>query len=272
LSSTDARGPVPPAARAAVGIDPRIRARRIEVQRGAGRRRLRRLVDVGLVLAVLAAFVGALRTPLLQVRSLRVTGAAETPAAQVLERSGIHKGQQLVDVHLRSAAAAVAALPWVGRVQVHRSLDGSVAIRVTERTPAALVGEGDGALVVDAEGRILARRADVPTVAAALVRVAGLPGGLTPGAFLPGHPEDALALAQRLGAAVPGAIAEVSVGRELVATLAQGGQVTFGDPSHLPAKLRSLQTVLDEVDLTCLEVMDLRVPASPVLTRRQGCS
>ena len=256
----------------AVAIDPRIRARRIEVQRDAGRRRLRRLVDVGLVLAVAACFVGALKTPLLQVRTIRVTGAAETPAAQVVEHSGIRKGQPLVDLHLRSAAAAVAALPWVGRVQLQRSMGGSVAIRVTERTPAAVVGEGDRALVVDAEGRVLARTSDVPTVAAALVRVAGLPAGLTPGAFLPGHPQDALALAQRLAAAVPGAIAEVSVGKELVATLAQGGQVTFGDPTHLAAQLRSLQTVLDEVDLRCLDVLDLRVPASPVLTRRQACS
>jgi cell division protein FtsQ len=265
-------GPAPGPSGAPVAIDPRIRARRIEVQRDAGRRRLRRVIDAGLVLGVAALFVGALRTPLLQVRALRVSGTAETPTAQVLQRAGIRKGQQLVDVHLGSAADRIAALPWVGRVQLHRGLDGTVTIRVTERTPAAVVGEGDGTLVVDADGRVLARATDVPSVAAELVRVAGLPADLEPGAFLPGRPQDALALAQRLGAAVPGAIAEVSVGRSLIASLAQGGRVTFGDRSHLPAKLRSLQTMLDEVDLTCLDVLDLRVPASPVLTRRQGCS
>jgi cell division protein FtsQ len=255
-----------------VAIDPRIRARRIEVQRDAGRRRLRRLVDLGLVLAVAAALLVSLRTPLLEVRTVRVAGASETPTAQVAAAAGIHEGQQLVDVPLRAAARRVAALPWVGRVQIHRSLGGTVAIRVTERTPAAVVGEGDQAVIVDAEGRILARAADAPSVAGAQVRVAGLPGGQAPGAYLPGHPQDALALAQRLAAAVPGAIAEVAVGQDLVARLTQGGQVAFGDPTHLSAKLRSLQTVLDEVDLTCLDVLDLRVPASPVLTRRQGCS
>ena len=76
--------------RPAAHIDPRIRARRIEVQRGMGRRRLQRLVDVGLVLAVAAGFAVALRSPLLDVDAVRVAGQrAHRRAELVVERAGI---------------------------------------------------------------------------------------------------------------------------------------------------------------------------------------
>jgi hypothetical protein len=135
-----------------------------------------------------------------------------------------------------------------------------------------VLGEGDSAVVVDDAGRVLARASEVPDAAAGLVRVLGLPGGLAPGTTVGGQAGSALALAGRLATAAPGAIATVTVGQELVATLAQGGEVRFGDAARLSTKLRSLQTMLDDVDLTCLAVLDLRAPANPVLTRREPCS
>lgn len=255
-----------------VSIDPRIRARRIEVQRHAGRRRLRRVVDLGLLLAVVAGFYGALRSPVLDVESVGVSGAEHTGVEAVVAASGISRGEQLMDVHLGTAGAQVAALPWVGEVHVHRSLGGQVEIAVTERVPAAVLGEGAAAVLVDATGRVLARAADAPDLANGLVHVAGVTGTLVPGAFLGSKATEALTLAGRLASVAPGAIAQVSVGDPLVATLVQGGEVLFGDASRLSAKLRSLETMLEQVDLTCLGRIDLRAPGSPVLTRQEGCS
>lgn len=254
-----------------MGIDPRIRARRIEVQRVAGRRRLRRLVDLGLLLAVAAGFAVALRSPLLDVEAVTVSGAARTGAAAVVEAAGIDTGDQLMDVRLGDSGARVAALPWVLEVRLHRRLGGRVEIAVTERTPAAVLGEGTAAVVVDPTGRVLAPAVDVAD-AARLVRVVGITGDLVPGAELGDDATDALGLAGRLAAAVPGSISQVTVGQELTATLAQGGEVRFGDVSRLAAKLRSLATVLQQVDLACLDQVDLRAPGNPVLTRREGCS
>jgi cell division septal protein FtsQ len=255
----------------AAGIDPRIRARRIEVQRVAGRRRLRRLVDVGLVLAVALGFYGALRSSLLDVGEVTVSGAGRTGAAAVVEAAGIEAGDQLIDVELGASGARVAALPWVDEVRLHRRLGGRVEIVVAERTPAAVLGEGAEAVVVDAKGRVLARASEVPD-SGRLVRVVGISGALVPGAQLGADAADALGLAGRLAAVVPGSISVVTVGEDLTATLAQGGEVRFGDTSRLTAKLRSLETVLQQVDLVCLDQLDLRAPGNPVLTRRAGCS
>jgi cell division septal protein FtsQ len=256
----------------ATAIDPRLRARRIEVQRHAGRRRLRRVVDAGLLLAVAAGFLVALRSPLLDVEQVRVAGGERTPAEEVLAQAAIEPGQQLVDLDLGQVGGRVAALPWVDEVTVRRHLGGTVEIVVTERVASAIVGDGTAAVLVDDEGRALARAEAVPDVAEGLVRVQGLPGGAVPGAFLPAESRAALTLAGELAAAVPGAIGEVVLGEELRATLVQGGEVRFGDTARLPAKLRSLATVLAQVDLACLGELDLRAPASPVLTRREGCS
>ena len=272
MSPTDTDMSSRPAHLPAAPIDPRIRARRIEVRRDAGRQRLRRVVLLGLVVAVALAFLGALRSPLLDVDEVQVVGTHRTPAEAVVDAAGVEVGDQLMDLRLGSIGEQVGALPWVAEVRIHRGIGGTVDIQVTERTPAAVVGEGAEAVLVDAEGRILADAEGLPDLAASLVRVAGLATDQAPGASLPPETLEALALAARLGTAVPGAISEVAVREDLTATLVQGGDVLFGDTDRLTAKLRSLETVLAQVDLTCLATLDLRAPTSPVLTRREGCS
>jgi cell division protein FtsQ len=252
-------------------IDPRIRARRIEVQRGRGRRRLQRLVDVGLVLAVAAGFALALRSPLLDVDAVAVAGAEHTSAAVVIEQTEIPLGEQLMDVDLRTAGTRVAELPWVDDVHIHRGLDGTVDVTVTERTPVAMVGAGDAAVLVDGEGRVLAPAAEAPDVASGLVRFVLPASPPAPGDYLPASADEALALAARL-AATPGLGMELVLGDEVLGRLSSGIEVRFGAPTNVDAKVRSLRTMLAGVDLTCAAMIDVRSPGSPVLTREEGCS
>lgn len=257
----------------AAPMDPRIKARRVAVQRGVGRRRLQRLLEAGLLLAVVAAFVGALRSPLLDVEAIEVAGAERTPAAAVLDRLGITEGQQLIDVDLGAAGEQVAALPWVDRVRLDRRLDGTVAVHVTERRPVAIVGPPGVEHLVDRDGRVLGPAAQATPQDGPLLRVAGAGLLPEPGAHLEGRFDDALALAGLLADAAPGAVLEVSlIDGELMASLAVGGSARFGDASRLDAKARSLVTLLEQVDLACLELVDLRLPGSPVLTREESCS
>lgn len=256
-------------ARTVPPIDPRIRARRIEVRRGQGRRRLQRLVDVGVVAAVALGFVAALWSPLLDVDELRVDGAARSGEQAVLEQAGISVGDRLAGLDLHAAGARVAALPWVQEVQLTRGVDGVVTVDVRERTPVAAVASGGATLLVDAEGRVLGPASSAPDVGG-LVVLEGAEAP-APGAYLGAGAADALALAAAVARTVPGAVAAVRA-EGLTATLVQGGEVRFGDARQLDAKVRSLATMLDQVDLSCLAVLDLRLPANAVLTREEGCS
>lgn len=251
-------------------IDPRIRARRIHVRRVEGRRRLQRVVDAGLVAVVALGFLGALWTPLLDVDEVRVQGVGHTGADAVLERAGIEAGDQLVQVDLAGAGARVAALPWVQQVRIERRLDGRVTFEVRERTPVALLGAGAQALLVDRDGRVLGPASTAPELGG-LIQLQGVSETVAPGAYLPSEADDALALAEALSTAAPGTVGTLRLDG-LTAALVEGGTVRFGDARQLDAKVRSLRTVLDQVDLTCLDVIDLRLPGSPVLTREEGCS
>jgi len=177
-----------------------------------------------------------------------------------------------VDLDLRAAGERVAELPWIDEVHLHRGVDGRVALRVTERTAVAVVGEGADAVLLDGEGRALARSGDEPALGASLVRLIGVSAQPLPGQLLPAGAEGALDLAARLAAVAPRLALELSVVDSMVGTMETGVEVHFGGPSQLDAKVRSLRTVLDQVDLTCAAVIDLRSPGSPVLTREEGCS
>lgn len=248
-------------------IDPRIRARRIEVRRDEGRRRLSRLVEAGLVLSVAALFAGALWTPLLDVDALEVSGTEHLSGAEVAARAGVGRGDPLIGVDVGDVGSRIAALPWVASVTVSRRVSGVVAVDVTERTPVASVVGPTGPVLVDAEGRVLGPASDT----SGLVQLEGLAEVPAPGAYLDEAATVPLAIAERLATDAPGVVSTLR-SDDLVATLAQGGEVAFGDAELMDAKLRSLLTVLDQVDLTCLAVIDLELPGSPVLTREEGCS
>ncbi|MEX2294233.1 MAG: FtsQ-type POTRA domain-containing protein [Acidimicrobiales bacterium] len=262
-----------PRGRAAAPIDPRIRARRIEVQRVEGRRRLQRVVDLGVLALVTAAFVGALWTPLLDVDEIRVLGARHTGEPAILEQAGIARGDHLISIDLQAAGRRLTALPWIADVALHRGVDGLVVITVEERSSVASIGVGTARMLVDRDGRILG---PVPEAGAgggapSLIELTGVGSVPAAGGFLTRSDRRAALLAERLQEVAPGMVASLSVDG-LVGQLAAGGEIRFGDGSLLEAKVRSLQTVLDQVDLDCLAVLDLRLPGSPVLTREERCS
>lgn len=258
-----------------VVVDPRMRSRRIEVQRDAGRRRLRRFLTVVGTLTALAAAYGVTRSPLLDVDHVRVAGGEHTDPAAVAMTSGVGRGAAMVSLDTGAVARRVEALPWVRTARVERRWPGTIRIAVTERTPAALLPVDDThTALVDATGRVLSvveTGTDTGTaLPPGLPTLAGLRGRPDAGDTLNPRARDALAVAQAAGEALPGTLTEVSM--DLEATLISGGRVRFGSADDLDDKIVAVQTVLTDVDVACLDVLDVRVPGRTVLTRNGGCS
>jgi cell division protein FtsQ len=248
-------------------IDPRMRARRVAVLRGEGRRRLRRLLVV-LVLAVVAGLAYlATRSPLLDVDRVNTHGLTHTDAAQVLAASGIERGVAMTDVDAGDAEDAIAALPWVDDVRVERDWPGTIEIHVTEREPTATVlGPAGEWLLVDDTGRVLDRTdgpaADRPTILAA--------GPVaTAGATQPGI-GDALAVVRLLTPDLHAWVQAVQPGSDGTVDLLLHGdvRVELGSTAHLRDKIIDLSTVLTRVDLADLSSIDVSVVHTPVVTRR----
>jgi cell division protein FtsQ len=253
-------------------IDPRIRARRIAVQKEAGHKRLRR-VSVGLgVVAALSAIGGITRTPLLDVDHIEVVGAVHTGVDRVAAATGIHRGDALLTVGLGRAARAVAALPWVETVRVRRDWPGTVRVSVVEREPAAAAPvRGGGWVLLDVTGRQLAVQLDTPTgvplldvapVTATLGRVlgAGTAASIDLAASVPNGLRGRLAVLRP----APGGTVEATVRLRDGAT----ARVLLGRPTQVAAKWLALLSILEGADTARVTQIDLRVPAAPALTRR----
>lgn len=247
-------------------IDPRFRARRIAVARDAGRRRLHRLAALGTVTVLVLVAVAALRSPVLDVDRVVVTGADHTTAAVVVEASGVRTGEPLVDVDTGAVARRLADLPWVRSADVERRWPATVAVEVLERVPVAVVeAQGGGVLLVDGDGRVLAREATAP---AGLVRLDGLTVRAEPGERLDGAAAGPLAVADALPPTLARSTAAVVVeDGQVDLQLVPFGRVRLGTPDDLPDKFLAAATVLARVDPTGFGVLDVRVPSAPVLTR-----
>jgi cell division protein FtsQ len=249
-------------------IDPRIRRRRIEVSRDAGRHRLRLVLGcLGMALATAVA-AAVSRSPLLDVDYVDVRGAENTARHLVVSAGRLGSHPAMLDVDTAAVARRVESLPWVLDAGARRQWPGTIRIDVTERRPVAVVPAGDGRWAsADVAGRVLHVGLDKP---------GGLPviGNLAP----PGPPGSSLvASAQaplRVAAALPEElrrrVADLAIvaGGEVELQLAPPGpNVRLGPPVRLGEKLSVLVTVLAGADMAGVRVIDVRVPRAPALTR-----
>jgi cell division protein FtsQ len=93
-----------------------------------------------------------LGSSLFDARSVQVVGTRDLPADVVRAVAAVRLGTPMTRLDTKAIETRVAAVPRVARVQVRCSLDGTVRIEVTERTPVAVVRRGNGVHLVDATG------------------------------------------------------------------------------------------------------------------------
>lgn len=250
-------------------VPERLRRRRAEVRRGQGRRRLRRVVAFAALAAILAAGWAALRSPLLAVDDVVVTGSSHVGPDEVASVSGIEPGVAMMDVSPARARRALEASPWVARATVAREWPNRVRIEVVDREPVAQVASGSRFALVDATGRVLQ---------VGIAREPGLPLLEGHHATRAGSTIRAAAPLLETAAGVPadyrGEISGIGVTEQgsVALTLTGDGVVTIGRSEGFGAKFASLTTVLDHLGgLHAGCTLDVSVPASPTLTPEYGC-
>jgi len=121
-----------------------------------GRTALAMLLSAGVSAAAWQAFRWSTTTPLFAVREVRFTGLAHAGQAELLARSGLHPGANLLRVDLAAAARAMETHPWVVSARLSRNLPGTVLAEIAEHHAAAQVQLG-GLYLLDDEGRVFKR-------------------------------------------------------------------------------------------------------------------
>ncbi len=246
--------------------DPRIEARRRDVARHEGRKRLKLLVALsGITLLSIGALV-ALQSSWLDIDEVVVVGAVRTPVDQVRSASGIVIGTPLVDLDLVASAEAIEALPWVATASVGRTWDGTVTAEITERTPVIALATADGGfMLIDSAGRQLGPIGQRPDWAHV---IEGLEASGVAGQPAPTEVHGVIRLISLLTPEQMTGISSVTIDNgNLHLDLAEGGVVDLGNDSGLVDKLVSYDTIRASVDLRCLFRIDLRVHTAPAITR-----
>lgn len=250
-------------------VEPRIVERRRTVLEAQRRRRRLRWIALAAVVAVVAAAVGILWSPLVDVDRVSVRGADQIDDAELARVSGIRTGDHLAVVDLVAARERLRREPLVAAAQVERIWPDTVRITVVEEFPAVRIRAGEDDAVVSTTGRVLPD---------------GVPGteGL-PVLEVPTMPEGA-ELSEELGrtlvvfARVPSSLRPVlSTGRldesgELTFALDDDATVLFGRVEDVPAKLLAVQAFVEQVQMQCLDVLDVRQPGRPTASRIAGCA
>lgn len=271
-------------------IDPRIAARRRQVARDVGKRRRTRLIAFALVLVAIAAVVGLIRSPLLDLDRFQVTESRHVTSDEIIDASGVEPGDALALIDAGEVRAALLALPWVADASVSVSWPDALRLAVTERVPVATVavpsagpgqvspgqagsgqaGSGQAWMLADAEGRVLGPATVAPSDDAngpVLIEGITVPA---PGGTLDQAGQDALDVVAGLSPGVRTRVDAVVVGADGLMTLRLRPDMValLGPIADLDQKLMALQTTLAQVDLTDLESIDLRVPGRVDVKRR----
>lgn len=251
-------------------MDPRFRQRWIEARRQEGRRRFKVLLGITAVVVLGCSGWAVTDSVLLDLDSVVVQGAVHATPEEVRFASGLRRGEPMLDVDEGAARRAVEALPWVGDARVRREWPGRVRILVNERAPVAVAQAEPGTMaLIDGTGRVLDW---VPAPPPGLPVLAGLPAVGPPGTTLSTDGvatlQVAIALPAELRSRITGLAPASGAGGEVELRLNPEGMVRLGPPEDLDRKFTAIRTVLSEVDLANLAVLDVRRPENPVLTRR----
>jgi cell division protein FtsQ len=252
------RAPARPRSAPTPRIDPRIRARRVQVTREAGRRRLRRILIALALVAVAAAALGIVVSPLVDVDRVAVVGGGDR-AAEIRAAAAVHAGAPLLLVDTGAVEDRVEGLSWIADARVSRDLPGTLRIVVRLRPPVAFAARPDGRVaVVDPSGTVVALGSAAPGGLPALVTTSPPPG---PGRRI--APRAAAQVAAGVGP-LAGRVARVSVDHAQAALLlTDGTEVRLGGLDHVQEKARAADAVLAALPGPVAYV-DVRVPSAPV--------
>ena len=230
------------------GIEPRMRERRLAVKRAKGRKRLKWLIAL-LVLVILAvAVLATFGSSLFAIRAdeVTITGNIYTDPERLQAVVDDLVGTPVLVADTRRAELDLEAIPWVEDAKVTTHFPHGVTIEIREREAVATFQGPDSKFrVLDRDGRVLDVIEGYPI---AYVLITGPdPVDLDPSEVAPQGYQGAAELAKNLTGTVRGRVEQLEVtanGSRLVMHLDDGSEVNFGEARDLFTKLVRLETVL----------------------------
>ncbi len=208
---------------------------------------------------------------------IRINGLSKLSEAEVLSKSRLQKGTNILDVNLALTRKRLLAHPWIADVSVRRHLPDQLELSITEQVPLAVVNLGRK-FVINRDGVIFKKanaldENDYPVING--LSLTDLTNDSKNGKHIFGSVLAVLRLGEQPGSAIPNRILKsVHVDREVGLTL-----VAFKKPLVIrlgyrdyPAKYDVLNRLLAHFDYQvtseAIAWIDLKDPNKVVLNRK----
>jgi cell division septal protein FtsQ len=243
-------------------MDHKIAERRHRVTEQRAQTRLRIVIALLGVAALIGAGWWLVRSPLLSIRTVTVTGDDHTAAQATLDRLGIGIGTPTISVDEAAIEAAVLTDPWVAEASVVATWPGTLEIEIVEQVPVAAFQRGDTVVAVSRTGAVI-ETLDDPGGLALVIGADGV--APRPGDVIGGAAEGA---ALEFVAALPPDLASscvVTIDRGLEITVA-GHPVRLGRSVDLGAKASALAVVIAS-GVPEGSIIDVTAPRHPAVAQ-----
>ena len=136
-------------------MEPRVAQRRKNVSEDRARRRLRWVLIVIAMITAVAFGLWLIKSPVLSIRSIDVTGAQRSDPMSDIIALGYGNGTPTIDVDAGLIRRRIERNPWVSSADVRVGWPGSITVAVTERRPVAPARAGDGWVILSASSTVL---------------------------------------------------------------------------------------------------------------------
>ncbi len=222
------------------------------------------LVIIFLVISI--GVYAATKSALLDVDEIEVyiTGGQEIGRDDVISMSGIALSQSMTSVNTESVETLLSDNSWVEEVEVEKKWPNTVSIWVALRKPFAnaLTSKGELA-VIDETGIVIEDNSspyeNLPTL---LVEDIGYPG-------------NAIIGIDKLLSAASEVSPDLNHWIEIILPTASGVRLQLsgsvfadlGSPNDFSVPYKDLKAVLGQVELTCIQRIDVSIPENPVVER-----
>jgi len=279
---------------------PKFRERRAEVEDQTQRSRQRRLIVLAGLIALGLLGWAATQSALLDVDEVRIVGAERTSAAYLRNVAGVELGTPVLGLDTNTIEERLALLPEVAAVTVASNWGGLVTVEITERLPVARIESADGTAVIAGDGLVLeiieriplgggtglsdtglsntdevgdpAPLEPLPPEIDVLPEIAGAMFSTDRGRQIPDVLDDALRVAGVLPADISSVTDRIEITVDSLALkVVGGGDIALGDARDLDAKFDAVRAFLAQVDLSCLDTLNVRAPSVPVIRRTPNC-
>ena len=245
-------------------MEPKLAERRKGVSEDHARSRLKRILIVIVLLIVGVGAVWLIRSPVLSIRSVEVSGSEFSNPHQAIAELAMGQGTPTIDVDASAIEAAIAVDPWVKDVTVVVNWPGSIIVSVVEYTPYASVMAADRWVAVADDGAVLS--VGDPLTAAPRIEIDAGPvsaGYDITNPLIVGAIEFSAALSPELASQV----VVSSDGDGLVATLL-GHEIDLGRPVDMEEKAIVFMSLID-AGIEAGSKVNLIAPLRPAVTNPQ---